>query len=283
MWPGWDKPIQIGYRADMNDKMIPLPVRRLGLAEAGDAMLTRSIAIEAPVSVEVGGIGYAVMMATPADLEDYAVGFALGEGLVETVDQIGRVDAQPIEGGWALRIWLPPERNAIALERARKRVSESSCGLCGIENIEEVLRPLPPVTARIATDRRAIAAALAALRDHQPLARATGAVHAAAFCSPAGAILLAREDVGRHNALDKLIGALARAGTDPASGFILLSARCSYELVEKTVRAGCPMLVTLSAPTSLAAARASAAGLALVALARTDSALVVSDPHGMIA
>ncbi|OHD09391.1 MAG: formate dehydrogenase family accessory protein FdhD [Sphingopyxis sp. RIFCSPHIGHO2_12_FULL_65_19] len=263
--------------------MIPLPVRRLGLAEAGDAMLTRSIAIEAPVSVEVGGIGYAVMMATPADLEDYAVGFALGEGLVETVDQIGRVDAQPIEGGWALRIWLPPERNAIALERARKRVSESSCGLCGIENIEEVLRPLPPVTARIATDRRAIAAALAALRDHQPLARATGAVHAAAFCSPAGAILLAREDVGRHNALDKLIGALARAGTDPASGFILLSARCSYELVEKTVRAGCPMLVTLSAPTSLAAARASAAGLALVALARTDSALVVSDPHGMIA
>lgn len=263
--------------------MIELPVRRLGLGDPGDTDLIRCIAIETPVSVEVGGIGYAVMMATPADLEDYAIGFALGEGLVETADQIGRVDTHPIEGGWALRIWLPPERNAVALERARKRVSESSCGLCGIENIEEVLRPLPPVTARIATDREGIAAALAALRDHQPLGRATGAVHAAAFCSPDGTIRLAREDVGRHNALDKLIGAMARAGIDPAAGFILLSARCSYELVEKTVRAGCPMLVTISAPTSLAATRAAAAGLTLVALARADSALVISDPHGMIA
>jgi len=267
----------------MNQEMIDLPVRRLGLAEPGDAALTRSVPVEAPVSIEVGGIGYAVMMATPTDLEDYALGFALNEGLVETTDQVRRVDAHPIEGGWALRIWLPPERNAIALERARKRVSESSCGLCGIENIEQVLRPLPPVTACITTGRTAIAAALAALHDHQPLGRATGAVHAAAFCSPAGAILLAREDVGRHNALDKLIGALARAGIDAATGFILLSARCSYELVEKTVRAGCPMLVTISAPTSLAAERAVQAGLTLVTLARADSALVVSDPHGMIA
>ncbi|MBO9697277.1 MAG: formate dehydrogenase accessory sulfurtransferase FdhD [Sphingopyxis sp.] len=266
----------------ISDK-IDLSVRRLGLGEPGDAELTRSIAIEAPVSVEVGGIAYAVMMATPADMEDYAVGFALGEGLIETADQIGRIDVHAIEGGWALRIWLPPERNAIALDRARKRVSESSCGLCGIENIEEVLRPLPPVTARIATGRDAIATALVTLGDHQPLGRATGAVHAAAFCSPDGTIRLAREDVGRHNALDKLIGAMARAGTDPASGFILLSARCSYELVEKTVRAGCPMLVTVSAPTSLATERAVQAGLTLVALARTDSALIVSDPHGMIA
>ena len=273
----------MGYRAGMNHAMIDLPVRRLGLGEPGDAELTRSVAVEAPVSVEVGGIGYAVMMATPADLEDYAVGFALSEGLVATADQISRIDAHAIEGGWALRIWLPPERNAVALERARRRVSESSCGLCGIENIEEVLRPLPPVTARIATDRTAIANALMALPDHQPLGRATGAAHAAAFCSPAGAIELAREDVGRHNALDKLIGAMARAGIHPASGFILLSARCSYELVEKTVRAGCPMLVTISAPTSLAAARAAAAGLTLVALARIDAALIVSDPHGMIA
>ena len=264
-------------------KMIDLAVRQIGLAAPGDAALVRSVPIEAPVSIEVGGIGYAVMMATPADLEDYALGFALGEGLVETPDQIRRIDAHPVEGGWALRIWLPPERNEIALERARKRVSESSCGLCGIENIEQILRPLPPLAARIATDRTAIAAALAALRDHQPLGRATGAVHAAAFCSPAGEILHAREDVGRHNALDKLIGALARAGIDPASGFILLSARCSYELVEKTVRAGCPMLVTISAPTSLAAERAAQAGLTLVTLARADSALVVSDPNGLIA
>lgn len=252
------------------------PVRRLGLATPGDAELIRVLPIEAPVSVEVCGIGYAVMMATPTDLEDYALGFALAEGLVDTPAQLNRVDAHSIEGGWALRLWLAPERAALALERARRRVGESSCGLCGIENIEEVLRPLPAVTARLEVGRAAIAAALAALTAHQPLGRATGAVHAAAFCAPTGDILCVREDVGRHNALDKLIGALAWAGTDPAAGFILLSARCSYELVEKTVRAGCPLLVTISAPTSLAADRAAAAGLTLVSLARTDSALLVS-------
>src|SRR3546814_2234726 len=132
------------------------------------------------------------------------------------------VDAPPIEGGCALLIGLPPERSRVALKLARKRVSESSCGLCVIENIEEVLRPLPPVTARIATDRTAIEAALTALEEHHPLGRATGAVHAAAFCSPAGDIRLVREDVGRHNALDKLVGAMARADIDPATGFILL-------------------------------------------------------------
>lgn len=251
-------------------------IGRIGLATSGDGALVRTLAVEAPVSIEVGGLGYAVMMATPADLRDYALGFALAEGLVDAATELRSVDAHPIEGGWALRLWLAPERAAFALERARRRVGESSCGLCGIENIEEVLRPLPPVTARLDVGREAVAAALAALPAHQPLGRATGAVHAAAFCAPTGDILCVREDVGRHNALDKLIGALAWAETDPATGFILLSARCSYELVEKTVRAGCPLLVTISAPTSLAAERASTAGLTLVSLARADSALLIS-------
>lgn len=261
---------------------VPLAIRRIGFAGIADDALVRDVAVEAPVSVEVNGIGYAVMMATPADLEDYATGFALSEGLVKSAAQIRSIDVHPLEGGIALRIWLPPEHSDRALERARKRVSESSCGLCGIENIDEVLRPLPPLSARIATTRGAIAAALGALAAHQPLGLATGAAHAAAFCDPDGTIRLVREDVGRHNALDKLIGALARASIDPAAGFILLSARCSYELVEKTARAGCPMLVTISAPTSLAAERAAAAGLTLVSLARADSALVVSDARGMI-
>lgn len=251
-------------------------VRRLGLSVPGDHELMRDLAIEAPISIEVCGIGYAVMMATPADLRDYALGFALAEGLVDEAAQLAKIDIHPVEGGWALRLWLPPERVERALDRARRRVGESSCGLCGIENIEEVLRPLPRVAARLSVRRTAIAAALAALGDHQPLGRATGAAHAAAFCAPTGEILCVREDVGRHNALDKLVGALAHAAIDPASGFILLSARCSYELVEKTVRAGCPMLVTISAPTSLAADRAAAAGLTLVALARDDCALLVS-------
>ena len=268
---------------DRDARMTELGVRRLGLAEPGDTALVRAIATETPVSVEVNGLAYAVMMATPVDLDDYAIGFALAEGLIDGPAQVRRIDTHPIEGGVALRLWLPPERTEIAIERARRRVGESSCGLCGIENIAEVLRPLPPVTAHIRVDRAAIAAALAALPDHQPLSRATGAVHGAAFCSPDGAILCVREDVGRHNALDKLIGALARDGIAARTGFILLTARCSYELVEKTVRAGCPMLVTISAPTSLAADRAVAAGLALVSLARRDSALTICDPQGIIA
>ncbi|CAN5535940.1 formate dehydrogenase accessory sulfurtransferase FdhD [soil metagenome] len=258
-------------------------VSRLGLADPGDRELLRSIPIEAPVAIEYNGIGYAVMMATPADLEAYAVGLTLAEGLVDKASEIRGVDVHMIDGGWIVRVTLPPERMEPVLSRARTRVSESSCGLCGIESIEQVLRPLPPVTARIATTRHAIAAALASLRDHQPLGQATGAVHAAAFCAPDGRILYAREDVGRHNALDKLVGALALDGIDPAGGFLLLSARCSYELVEKAVRAGCPMLVTISAPTSLAVERAVDAGLTLVALARSDSALLVNDPHGSIA
>lgn len=273
----------MGSDMPSDPRSITLPVRRLGLAQAGDADLRRTVPIEAPIAIEVGGFGYAVMMATPADLEDYALGFALAEGLIERADQMEAVDAVPLEnGGWVLRLWLGPDRAGLALERARTRLGESSCGLCGMDSIEAVLAPLPRVTARFTTGREAIAKALDALSDHQPLGRETGAVHAAAFCTPDGAILLAREDVGRHNALDKLIGALLRAGLDPASGFVLLSARCSYELVEKTVRAGCPLLVTISAPTSLAAQRAEGAGLALVSLARWDSALVVCDEQGVI-
>jgi FdhD protein len=261
---------------------IDLPVHRLGFGEVADRDLHRSVPTEAPVSIEVCGIGYAVMMATPSDLEDYAVGFALSEGLAAHSNDIEQIDVDEVEGGWAVRIWLPPHRKDAVRERARTRVSESSCGLCGIENIEQVLRPLPKIATRITTNRAAIANALASLRDWQPLGRATGAVHAAAFCDPAGRILCVREDVGRHNALDKLVGALARSGLNPATGFILLSARCSYELVEKAVRAGCPMLVTISAPTSLAVERAIASGLTLVTVARADSALIVNDQQAMI-
>lgn len=258
-------------------------VRRLGLSEPGDASVSRSIPIEAPISIEYNGIGYAVMMATPAELEAYAIGFTLAESLVGHAREIEGVDIHAIDGGWIVRVSLPRQRMKAVLERARTRVSESSCGLCGIENIEQILRPLPKLAARVSVTRVAIAKALATLGDHQPLGRATGAVHAAAFCTPGGNIVSAHEDVGRHNALDKLIGTLALRDIEIATGFVLLSARCSYELVEKTVRAGCPMLVTISAPTSLAVERAVAADLTLVALARADSALIVHDPHGSIA
>jgi FdhD protein len=250
--------------------------------DGADSDALRRVPIEMPVAIEYNGIGYAVMMATPADLEDFAVGLTLSEGLA-AIGDIADVDLHAIAGGWIARITLASDKLEPVLARARTRVSESSCGLCGMDSIEQVLRPLPPVTSRIATTRAAIADALAGLSAHQPLSAATGAVHAAAFCTADGAIVMAREDVGRHNALDKLLGGLARAGLSAADGFVLLTSRCSYELVEKAVRANCPLLVTISAPTSLAVERATAAGLTLAALARRDSMLVLNDPWGSIA
>lgn len=227
------------------------------------------------MALEFNGLAYAVMMATPADLEDFALGFALTEGLAKTPADLSDLAVAETDKGWIVRASLSGLGVEQLTERVRTRVAESSCGLCGIENLEAVAKPLPPVTPHGPLAESAIFAALGTLREHQPLTRATGAAHAAAFCDESGAILVAREDVGRHNALDKLIGALARAGQDPAAGFILSTARCSYEIVEKAVRAGATRLVTISLPTSMAVERARAAGLSLWCLAREDSVLVV--------
>ena len=244
------------------------------------AAIQRAIIEEAPIAIEYNGIGYAVMMATPIDLEDYALGFSLSERLITRTDDILAIDIHKAEMGWILRIQLPQENAEKVFLRARQRVSESSCGLCGMDNLEEVMRPLPPVTAQIDAADAAIFAALATVRDHQILNHATGSAHAAAFCAPDGAILMIREDVGRHNALDKLIGALARAGMDVSSGFILLTARCSLELVQKAILANCPMLVTISAATDLAIDVAQKSGLRLISLARADSALAAMPRTG---
>lgn len=232
---------------------------------------------EAPVALEFNGLSYAVMMASPADLEDFARGFALTEGLARTPADVTDIGVAETELGWIVRSALAGLGVDKLTERVRSRVAESSCGLCGIENLEAVARPLPKVPAHAGLDPPAIFAALAALRDHQPLTRSTGAAHAAAFCSADGAIRTVREDVGRHNAMDKLVGALAATGEDPAAGFILSTARCSYEIVEKAVRAGATRLVTVSLPTSMAVERAKEAGLSLWCLARDDSVLVVNE------
>jgi FdhD protein len=267
----------------MTQQSLTLRVQKIGLGEIGDVAIERVLPIEVPVALEYCGLGYAVMMASPHDLEDFAVGHAVAEGLVVSAADVMQVDVAQVEGGWIVRAELPACARDAIFARARTRVSDSSCGLCGVESIAEALRPLPAVTSTLSVERSAITAALNALYDHQPLNKATGAAHAAAFCDAHGNILAVREDVGRHNALDKLVGALGRAKVKPSSGFILLTARCSFELVEKAVRCGTSMLVTISAPTSLAAERATAAGLTLVALARRDCALIINDPRGSIA
>jgi FdhD protein len=245
-------------------------------ADGSRRPITREWVPEAPVALEFNGLSYAVMMATPADLEDFARGFALTEGLAKAPGDVSDIAAAETDLGWIVRASLAGLGVDKLTERVRARVAESSCGLCGIENLEAVARPLPRVPVHAALEARAIFSALGALRGHQPLTKLTGAAHAAAFCDEQGAIRVVREDVGRHNALDKLVGALAAAGEDPAAGFILSTARCSYEIVEKAVRAGATRLVTVSLPMSMAVDRAKEAGLSLWSLARDDSVLAVN-------
>lgn len=233
-----------------------------------------------PVAIEIDGLGYAVMMATPTDLDDFATGFCLSERLVDAADQLCAVEPHEAERGILLRLALASEVRPRMLERVRHRVSESSCGLCGIENLEQALRPLPPVIPPARpVSKEAMFRALAEIRDHQPLGRKTGAVHAAALCDDAGTIRLVREDVGRHNAFDKLVGAMARQAIGWDGGFALTTARLSYELVEKAALSGCHTLVAISAPTSLALERAAEAGVRIVALARADAMLEALPPN----
>lgn len=244
----------------------------------------RAVPVEMPIGIEINGMGYAVMMATPRDLEDFVTGFVLAEGLA-TAAEIGTVALHPVADGAGLvaRLALPASRLGPIMARARLRTGDSSCGICGIESVEAALRPLPPLARRSAIAPAAIRAALVALRGGQALGQATAATHAAAFARADGTIAVLREDVGRHNALDKVIGALSRAGIDPATGFLLVTSRCSYELVEKAVRAGCPLLVAISAPTDLAVRRAATAGLALAVIARDDTMTWATSPQQEVA
>jgi len=212
-------------------------------------------------------------MATPCNLEELVTGFALSERLIDRADDVVDIDRHAVASGVVVRVTLAPRVSERIVDRVRHRVSESSCGLCGIETLEQALRPLPQVDARWLGDTAALFRALDSLDAHQPLNRATGAVHAAAACAVDGEVRLAFEDVGRHNAFDKLIGAMLRGGLGWDGGFALLTSRCSYELVEKAVLARCPMLATISAPTTLAVERAAAAGLPLHVLARRDAVL----------
>ncbi|MBF9060224.1 formate dehydrogenase accessory sulfurtransferase FdhD [Rhodobacterales bacterium HKCCSP123] len=242
-----------------------IPARAMG--PDGAREVTRALPEEVPVAVTCNGTTQAVMMCTPADLEDFARGFAFTEGYARP-DQVERVEI--IEGalGIEARLWIAEEAALALGARRRATMGPVGCGLCGIESLEEALRDLPPVSGGLSLDAAEAARAIDALRAHQPLHDLTHAVHAAGFYVPGQGIVLAREDVGRHNALDKLIGALLRAGIDPAGGAIVLTSRVSLEMVQKTVLAGCPVLVAVSAPTAHALRLAEGAGLTVAAFAR---------------
>jgi FdhD protein len=253
-------------------------VRRLGFSlikpDLPDIQtIDRDVIVEAPIAIEYNGIGYAVMMGTPIDLTDFAIGFSLSEQLVDTASQIQSIAVHHAEQGWIIRIQLPPVKINKVVDRARQRVSESSCGLCGMDNLDEVMRPLAAVTAGSVPSKISIFKALDGLRSHQVLNARTGACHAAAYCNADGSIQLTREDVGRHNAFDKLLGAMTQMGLAASGGFVMLTARCSFELVQKAIIANCQALVTVSAATTLAIETAERHGLPLISLARPDGVL----------
>jgi FdhD protein len=238
---------------------------------------TRETANETAVAIEFDGVPYAVMMATPADLEEFAIGFALSERIIGNVSEIARVDIRYGERGVGIDLRLEQERSARLGERTRALAGQSGCGICGIATIDEALPELPPLAKAPQLRASVVFEALDSLWARQTLNRVTGAVHAAAFCRTNGEIVVAREDVGRHNAFDKVIGHLAQKG-GADDGFALLTSRCSYELVQKAILAAIPILATVSAPTELAVEIAKKSQLTLISLARSDSFLVFNDP-----
>lgn len=241
----------------------------LPVGPGGAARDTCRLAEEVPVALSYDGTTQAVMLASPADLEDFAVGFSLAEGIVGTPAQIDRIERADHPEGIDLRIWLAPGLGARLMVRRRAMAGPVGCGLCGLDSLREVARPLPPLPAdgvRLTPDD--IGAALAAMSRAQDLHGATRAAHAAGFWTPSEGLVATREDVGRHNALDKLIGALARAGRDASGGAIVMTSRVSIELVQKAVLARAPVLAAVSAPTARAVEAAGAAGLTLIARAR---------------
>lgn len=239
------------------------------------------VAEEVPVAFVINGAPFAVMMATPADLEDFALGFMLSEGVVEDAGAVELLGSEQLLEGIEIRLRIPA-RYAEALERRRRSLSgRSGCGLCGSELLEAALRRPEPVGEGVAVTSAALRRALRGLHASQDLARLTGATHAAAWADADGQVRLVREDVGRHNALDKLIGAMWRAGEDPQAGFAVVTSRASYEMAMKAASAGIALLAAVSAPTALAISLAEACNLTLVGFARDDGHAIYTHPRRM--
>ncbi len=238
-----------------------------------EASNLRDVPVETAVNVVYDGKPFAVMMTTPQDLEDFAYGFSLTEGIVQRAADIERVSFRAQDNGIELLVALTPDAAPRVIDRTRSTSGRTGCGICGIDQLDAL--PMATVTTRTASsvDLSSIKRGLDSLDRAQLLNRRTHAVHAAAWCAPNGDIVAVREDVGRHNALDKLIGALLRAGRDANDGFLIITSRCSFEMVEKAAVFGARTIVAISAPTSLAVERAVLHGMTLLAIARHDSAL----------
>lgn len=241
------------------------------------------IAEEVPVALEYNGVAHAVMLATPADLEDFAIGFSLTEDIVDGVGDIRGIDVMAGARGVTVQLEVGSGCFARLKERRRSLAGRTGCGLCGTESLQHAVRRPLPLRSAARFDAQALRRGMEALRAQQPLHRATGATHAAAFASPDGELLLVREDIGRHNALDKLVGALLHARISGGSGFVVVTSRASYEMAGKAARAGAPLLAAVSGVTGLAVDVAQDAGLCLVGFARGGSLSIYAHPERITA
>jgi FdhD protein len=262
---------------------MPRPIVRLPRfiwRATGAAEGERTIPEETAVAFTFNTASYAVMMATPQDLEDFAVGFALTEGVVSSIDAIDTIEVvEEEEVGIELRVWLKAKDAVEFLGRRRKLAGPTGCGLCGVESLNEAMRPPPTVgKGRIFTPDQ-IMTAVESLFPRQEINHETRAVHAAGFWDPERSLVAVREDVGRHNALDKLAGALARDGATAEQGLVVLTSRVSIEMVQKSAAIGAPTIAAVSAPTALAVRMAEACGMTLIAIARNDGFEVFTHPH----
>lgn len=243
---------------------------------------TDSVAEETPVALEFNGISHATMLATPADLEDFAVGFALSEGIIDGISDVRGIDLLPQCDGIVVQLEISTACEVRLKSRRRAMAGRTGCGLCGVETLPEVLRPVAPVTNGSPVRIQSVLAAMRDMRARQALHDITGATHAAGWAGADGAVALVREDVGRHNALDKLIGALARQAMHAGDGIVVVSSRASFEMVQKTAAAGVAVLASVSAPTALAIRLADEANVSLLGFLRGDDATLYSHPQRII-
>jgi FdhD protein len=253
-------------------------VSRQAWHNASSLLGERTLAEEVPVAFSYDGVGHAVLMATPDDLEDFAFGFTYTEGIITEPAEIAELAVVSVPDGIVLRMWLSGSRSDAFAARRRRFVGPAGCGMCGLESLVEANRTIPLVSCDLQVSRQGIAEAVAAMPARQQLNMQTRAVHAAAFWRP-GRELILREDVGRHNALDKLAGALLHTGQSAASGIVVLSSRISIELVQKAGMIGATVIVGVSAPTALAVRTAESIGLTLVGIARDDGFEVFTHPE----